>query len=69
MSFWEFGDEEREGNEKRGRGTRQLRLRAREAVSKNDSWNLHSDLAIDKEASLIFQTDIYFKSHQGKMWP
>lgn len=37
MSFWEFGDQEREKNEKRGNGTKQLRPKAREAMRKDDS--------------------------------
>lgn len=68
MTFWQFGDKERERNEKRGSETRQPRRIAREAMNKTDSWNFKRDLATDKEAFPIFQIDIYFKSHQGEMW-
>lgn len=56
-------------NEKRWSSTRQLGLKAWEAMSKDDFWYFKSDSATDKETPLIFKIYIYFKSYQAKMWP
>jgi hypothetical protein len=56
---------ERKG--KRKSRHRELKQKVSKAMSKDDSWNFKSDSDADKEASHIFQIDIYFKSCQGKM--
>lgn len=68
LGIWRLGEGKKQEEKI---SIKQLRVKAREATNKDDSWNFKSDSIIDKEVTLILQTDIYFKilkSHQGKIW-
>lgn len=61
MTFWQFGDMERERNEKRGSETRQPRWIAKEAMNKSDFWNFKRDLAT-KRLSPFFKLTFILKA-------
>lgn len=65
MTFWQFGDKERERNEKRGSEIRQPRWKTREAMNKNDSWNFKRDLAT-KRLSSFFKLTFILKAIKVK---